>query len=67
MLLTKKESKWTPKPFKDSRYLPYQDNNQEASNDFHSNDWPNLIVLVENTKCPINHKSEKCVHGADVV
>lgn len=66
-LLTKKECEWAPEQFKHSRYFPYQDNNQETTNDFYSYHWPNLIMLVHNTECPINHKSEQSVHRTDVV
>lgn len=66
-LLTEKESKWAPNQLEHSRYFPHQNNHKKARNDFCSNDLAHLIILVQNAKRPINHKSEKSVHGAYVV
>jgi len=66
-MVTKEESEWAPNKLKHSGYFPNQYNSQETSTKFHRHHPSNLIILVQDAQCPINHKSEKSMHGADII
>lgn len=65
--LTKQESEGTPEQFKYPRHFPQKYDHQEAGYYFCSYNISPFIILVENTKGPVHHQSEKSVHRTYVV